>query len=71
MNRKQNKQQSKLNPAPEASDMFRLSKSKAVVDLAPNSIRKMIRQGLRCYKWGRAVFVSKAETLAFIRNGAV
>jgi len=48
-------------------ELFRLSRAKAVVDLAPNTLREYHRQGLPFYRVGRAVFVSKAELAAFIR----
>lgn len=48
-------------------DLFRLSKSKEVVDLAPNTIRAYHRDGLPFYRQGKAVFVSKAELASFIR----
>ena len=51
-------------------DLFRLSKSKEVVDVCPNTLRSYFEQGLRFYKQGKAVFVSKAELAAFIRRGA-
>ena len=50
-------------------DLFRLSKSKEVVDLAPNTLRAYHAEGLAFYKKGKAVFVSKAEVAAFIRSG--
>ena len=49
-------------------DLFRLSKSKAVVDLAPNTLRAYFKAGLPFYKRGKAIFVSRAETVAFIRG---
>jgi hypothetical protein len=52
-------------------DLFRLSKSKAVVDISSNTIRGYNREGLRFYKVGRAVFVSKSELDQFIRSKAV
>lgn len=52
-------------------DLFRLSKSKAVVDISSNTIRGYNRDGLKFYKVGRAVFVSKSELDAFIRSKAV
>ena len=51
-------------------DLFRLSKSKEVVDVCPNTLRSYFDQGLRFYKQGKAVFVSKTELAAFIRQGA-
>jgi hypothetical protein len=49
-------------------DLFRLSKSKQVVDISPNTLREFHRKGLTFYRRGRAVFVSKAELEFFIRN---
>ena len=50
-------------------DLFRLSKSKEVVDVCPNTLRSYFEQGLRSYKQGKAVFISKAELAEFIRRG--
>ena len=50
-------------------EMFRLSKSKEIVDVCPNTLRSYFKQGLPFYKRGKAVFVSKAELAAFIRRG--
>jgi len=52
-------------------DLFRLSKSKQVVDLCSNSLRSYFKQGLPCYKRGKAVFVSKTELGQFIRGKAI
>jgi hypothetical protein len=49
-------------------DLFRLSKSKEVVDVCSNTIRAYFKQGLPCYQRGKAVFVSKTELAAFIRQ---
>ena len=49
-------------------DLFRLSKSKKVVDISPNTLRAFNGKGLAFYRRGRAVFVSKAELEFFIRN---
>jgi len=51
-------------------DLFRLSKSKEVVDVCSNTLRSYFKQGLPCYTRGKAVFVSKGELAAFIRAGA-
>jgi len=51
-------------------DLFRLSKSKAVVDLAPNTIRAYFKDGLNFYKRGKAIFVSRTEVDAYIRKGS-
>ena len=53
---------------PGGFDLFRLSKSKDVVDLAPNTLRAYNREGLPFYRKGKTVFVSKAELNAFIRQ---
>jgi hypothetical protein len=50
-------------------DLFRLSKSKAVVDVCPNTMRSFFEQGLPKYKRGKAIFISKTEFEAFIRKG--
>lgn len=49
-------------------DLFRLTKSKKEVDLAPNTLRAYARQGLRIYQVGRACFVSRIELAEFIRR---
>jgi hypothetical protein len=51
-------------------DLFRLSKSKRVVDVCSNTLRKYHEQGLQFYRRGKAVFVSKTELAMFIRAGA-
>jgi len=48
--------------------LFRLSKSKLVVDVCPNTLRAYNSQGLPFYKVGKSVFVSYAELEAFIRQ---
>lgn len=50
-------------------DLFRLSKSKEVVDVCSNTLRSYFLLGLPHYNRGKAVFVSKAELAVFIRNG--
>lgn len=49
-------------------DLFRLSKSKEIVDLAPNTLRAYNRQGLPFYRKGKAIFISRAELGSFIRR---
>ena len=51
-------------------DMFRLSKSKQVVDICANTLRTYHRAGLPFYRNGKAVFISKGELAAFIRSNA-
>ena len=51
-------------------DLFRLTKSKDIVDVCPNTIRAFAKKGLRIYKAGKAAFVSKAELAAFIRGAS-
>ena len=52
-------------------DMFRLSRSKATVDVSPNTLRAYFDGGLPFYRRGKAVFVSKSELAAFIRQHRV
>jgi hypothetical protein len=52
-------------------DLFRLSKSKVVVDLTPNTLRAYHSEGLPFYRRGRAVFVSKSELALFLRSQRV
>jgi hypothetical protein len=52
-------------------DLFRLTKSKEVVDVCPNTLRAFFKQGLASYRNGKCVFVSKSELNSFIRRGAV
>lgn len=47
-------------------DLFRLTKSKTVVDICPNTLRSYNKQGLPFYCRGKAVFVSKSELAEFI-----
>ncbi len=49
-----------------AFDLFRLSKSKEVVDVCPNTLREYNRRGLPFYHRGKAIFVSKIELARFI-----
>jgi len=49
-------------------DLFRLTKSKGVVDISPNTLRKYFSDGLPCYRRGKATFVSKIELEDFIRR---
>lgn len=49
-------------------DLFRLSKSKRIVDLCPNTLRKYHAEGLNFYGQGRSVFVSKSELESFIKS---
>lgn len=52
-------------------DMVRLSKSKDIVDLAPNTIRKLHREaGLNFYRLGKAVLFSRSELADLIRQNA-
>ncbi len=51
-------------------DLFRLSKSKTAVDLAPNTLREYNRQGLPFYRMGKAVFCSRTQLQQFIFNRA-
>jgi hypothetical protein len=56
-----------LKSADTGFDLFRLSKSKEVVDVSANTLRSYNREGLPFYKQGKAIFVSKTELAAFIR----
>lgn len=49
-------------------DMFRVSKGKKEVDITANTLRAYGRKGLRLYKNGKVVFVSKAELIDFIKR---
>ena len=53
-------------PGQAGFDLFRLSKSKAEVDISPNTLRAYNQQGLPFYHRGKAIFVSKAELATFI-----
>ncbi len=55
-------------PADNGFDLFRLSKSKEVVDVCPNTLRVYNKQGLPFYHRGKAIFVSKAELANFIMH---
>jgi hypothetical protein len=56
------------SPAGANFELFRLSKSKDVVDVCSNTLRAYNKQGLPFYRQGRAIFVSKAELAHFIRQ---
>jgi len=56
-------------PSP-SFDLFRLSKAKQAVDLAPNTIRSYFRRGLNSYRKGKVVFVSRMELEQFIKAKA-
>ena len=60
-----------INSSPEPFDLFRLSKSKAVVDVCPNTLRAFHRKGLPFYRRGRAVFVSRSDLASFIRSNGI
>lgn len=53
-------------PVDSGFDLFRLSKSKEVVDVSPNTLRAYSKQGLPFYQRGKAIFISKAELAHFI-----
>lgn len=53
-------------PTDSGFDLFRLSKSKGVVDVSPNTLRAYSKQGLPFYQRGKAIFISKAELAHFI-----
>ncbi len=57
-----------VNGSSQSFDLFRLTKAKATVDLAPNTLRAYHAQGLPFYRKGKAVFISKIELNAFIRG---
>lgn len=54
-------------------DLFRLNKSADAVGLAPNTIRGFHKRGLNLYRecGCNAVFVSKAELEAFIKQNPI
>lgn len=56
-------------PVSENFDLFRLSKSKRIVDLSSNTLRNYFLRGLKAYRCGKPVFVSKNELADFIRSG--
>lgn len=49
-------------------DLFRLCRSKDVVDLSPNTLRSYNKQGLPFHRQGKVVFVSRRELSEFIRR---
>ena len=55
-------------PSPGSFDLFRLSKSKELVDVCSNTLREFQKQGLKFYRTGKAVFVSRSELEQFIRT---
>ena len=62
----------KLVNAPQTTadgwDLFRLSRAKSVVDISVNTLRAYHKMGLRFYRVGKSIFISKAELDAFIRT---
>ncbi len=62
---------SRIKGQTESFDLFRLNKSKDAVDVCANTLRNYHKAGLRFYKIGKAVFVSKSELDQFIRSKAV
>lgn len=50
-------------------DLFRLTKSKAAVDISANTLRGYHKKGLPFYRRGRAVFVSRTDLAVFLRSG--
>jgi phage terminase Nu1 subunit (DNA packaging protein) len=69
MNRKTSQQQV-LDASEKDFDLVRLSHAKEIVDVSPNTVRKLAEAGLPIYRSGRAVFFSKRELEAFIKaNG--
>jgi hypothetical protein len=52
-------------------DLFRLTNSKATVDICDKTLRKYHEEGLPFYRRGKAVFVSKTELAAFIRGSFI
>lgn len=62
--------QTSITPPPEGFGLFKLTKSKAAVDLSPNTLRAWERAGrIRLYRAGKLVFASRAEVEAAIRHG--
>jgi len=51
-------------------EMVRISNSKPICDVCPNTIRKYGSMGLRIYKVGKAAYFSKSELATFIRAKA-
>lgn len=51
-------------------DLVRITKSKAIVDVSPNTIRTYSKQGLPLYKCSKSLFFSRSELAAFIRGQA-
>jgi hypothetical protein len=58
-------------PTAESFDLCRISKSKQICDVAPNTIRAYAKKGLRIYRAGKSCFFSKSELINFIKQGAV
>lgn len=55
---------------PEGFDLVRITKAKKIVDVCPNTIRAYGKQGLPLYKCSKALFFSRSELAAFIRDQA-
>ena len=58
-------------PLANSLDLFRISRSKKIADLSPNTVRTYHRLfGLRIYYCGGAAWVSKSELEAVIKANA-
>jgi hypothetical protein len=49
-------------------DLIRLSKSKQLVDLSPNTLRGYNKKGLPFHRVGKCVFISKTELEQFLKS---
>lgn len=56
-------------PATVSWDLFRLSKAKEAVDVCSNTLRAYHKAGLKFYRQGKSVFVSRSELADFIKRG--
>lgn len=57
----------KLTKAPNNFEMFRLERSSEEVGVSRSTIIRWVAEGLRAYRVGKMVFISKSELEAFIR----
>jgi len=55
---------------PVSFDLFKISLSKTSVGMSPNTVRKCIKNGLRSYRHGKLLFISKSELENHIKANA-
>jgi Meiotically up-regulated gene 113 len=59
-----------LSDTTSSFDLFKISLAKTSVGMSPNTVRKCIKNGLRSYRHGKLLFVSKSELENHIKTTA-